>query len=131
VEYAGDSAQFDGTERILRLRGDPQVTREGTTLVARDSLVYQERTDFVAAYGTPRVTGEGEPIAGETMFYDLANKRSSVRGAQTKITDNATWLVRGDVTAETRGGASTRAAASSPRTTGRSRRTTSRRTGSW
>lgn len=103
VEYAGDSAQFDGTERILRLRGDPQVTREGTTLVARDSLVYQERTDFVAAYGTPRVTGEGEPIAGEVMFYDLANKRSSVRGAQTKITDNATWLVRGDVTAEDQG----------------------------
>jgi hypothetical protein len=103
VEYAGDSAQFDGTERILRLRGDPQVTREGTTLVARDSLVYQERTDFVAAYGTPRVSGEGEPISGETMYYDLANKRSSVRGAQTKITDNATWLVRGDVTAEDQG----------------------------
>lgn len=103
VEYAGDSAQFSGADRTLRLRGDPQVTREGTTLVARDSLVYQEATDFVSAYGAPRVSGEGEPISGDVMFYDLESRRASVRGAQTKITDNATWLVRGDVTSEQQG----------------------------
>ena len=103
VEYAGDSAQFSGEERILRLRGDPQVTREGTTLVARDSLVYQEATDFVSAYGAPRVSGEGEPVSGDIMYYDLERGRASVRGAQTKITDNATWLVRGDVTSEEQG----------------------------
>lgn len=104
VEYAGDSAQFTGADRTLRLRGDPQVTREGRTLTARDSLVYQERTNYVAAYGLPRVSGgEEEPIVGETMFYDLERRRASVQGAQTKITQNATWLMRGDVTSEEQG----------------------------
>ncbi|HEX8358630.1 MAG TPA: putative LPS assembly protein LptD [Longimicrobium sp.] len=104
VEYAGDSAQFTGADRTLRLRGDPQVTREGRTLTARDSLVYQEGSNSVAAYGRPRVSGgQEEPIVGETMFYDLERRRASVQGAQTKITENATWLVRGDVTSEEQG----------------------------
>jgi hypothetical protein len=100
VEYKADSAQFTGAQRTLRLRGKPEVTRAGQTITAQDSIVYRERSEVVAAYGKPTATGEGEPIVGDVMFYNLAARRGTVRGARTKITENATWFVEGDVTQE-------------------------------
>ena len=100
VEYKADSAEFRGEERTLRLRGNPQVSREGQTITSRDSIVYRERTEFVAAYGDPEATGEGEPIVGDVMYYYLNSRRGTVLGARTKVTDNATWFVEGDVTQE-------------------------------
>jgi lipopolysaccharide export system protein LptA len=100
VEYRGDSAEFAARERVLRLRGDAEVTREGTKLTAADSIVYREQSRFVEAYGSPTATGEGENITGNVMFYDLQTRRATVQGARTKITDRATWLVQGNVTSE-------------------------------
>lgn len=103
VEYAGDSAEYRRAERTLFLRGNAEVKREGTTLVADDSIVYQEESEVVAAYGNPEVTGEQDPLTGDVLFYNLATRRASVRGARTRVTDAATWLVRGDVDAEDQG----------------------------
>ncbi|MBB4634591.1 putative LPS assembly protein LptD [Longimicrobium terrae] len=104
VEYQGDSASFSNADRTLRLRGNPVVTREGTRLQAADSIVYRERSDFVEVYGRPQVTGEGQDIKGDVLFYDLNARRTSVRGAQTAINESgATWFVRGNVTAEDEG----------------------------
>lgn len=100
VEYRGDSAQFSGEQRVLRLRGDAQVSRAGTQLTAADSIVYRERNRFVEAYGSPKVTGQGQDLEGSVMYHDLNTGRTSVRGARTSISDRATWLVQGDVTAE-------------------------------
>jgi lipopolysaccharide export system protein LptA len=103
VEYQGDSAQFNNRERTLRLRGDPVVTRAGTRLQARDSIVYRERSEFVEVYGNPQVTGGQQDITGDVMFYDLNARRASVRGARTTITEGATWYVQGNVTSEEEG----------------------------
>ncbi|HEX5871457.1 MAG TPA: putative LPS assembly protein LptD, partial [Longimicrobium sp.] len=103
VEYQGDSAQFDNRERTLRLRGNPVVTRGQDKIEARDSIVYRERSDFVEVYGDPRVTGEGQDIAGDVIFYDLANRRASVENARTTVTEGATWYVQGNVTTEDQG----------------------------
>jgi lipopolysaccharide export system protein LptA len=103
VEYQGDSAQFDNRERTLRLRGNPVVTRGTDKIEARDSIVYRERSDFVEVYGDPRVTGEGQDIEGEVIFYDLANRRASVQNARTTVTEGATWYVQGNVTTEDQG----------------------------
>jgi hypothetical protein len=103
VEYQGDSAQFNNRERTLRLRGNPVVTRAGTKLEARDSIVYRERSDFVEVYGAPKVTGGQQDITGDVMFYDLANRRASVQHARTTITEGATWYVEGNVTSEEEG----------------------------
>lgn len=103
VEYQGDSAQFDNRERTLRLRGSPVVTRGSDRIEARDSIVYRERTEFVEVYGKPRVTGEGQDIEGEVIFYDLATRRASVRNARTTVTEGATWYVQGNVTTENQG----------------------------
>ena len=103
VEYQGDSAEFNNRERTLRLRGRPVVTRLGQRLSARDSIIYRERTEFVEIYGEPEVTGEGQNIAGDVIYYDLANKRASVEGARTTVSEGATWYVQGDVTSEEEG----------------------------
>jgi len=103
VEYLGDSAQFNNRERTLRLRGDPVVTRAGTRLQARDSIVYREASDFVEVYGDPQVTGGEQDITGEVMFYDLTARRASVQGARTTINEGATWYVQGNVTSEEEG----------------------------
>jgi lipopolysaccharide export system protein LptA len=103
VEYQGDSAQFDNRQRTLRLRGNPVVTRGQDKIEARDSIVYRERSDFVEVYGDPRVTGEGQDIEGEVIFYDLANRRASVQNARTTVTEGATWYVQGNVTTEEQG----------------------------
>lgn len=101
TEYAADSAEFRNADRTLRLRGNPEVRREGSTITARDSIVYRERSDFIAAYGQPQGDpSEGEPISGDVFFYDLAARRATVQGARTKITDGATWYVQGTVTDE-------------------------------
>ncbi|HEX2080887.1 MAG TPA: putative LPS assembly protein LptD [Longimicrobium sp.] len=103
VEYQGDSAQFDNRERTLRLRGNPIVTRAGSTIQARDSIVYRERSEFVEVYGNPQVTGEGQDITGDVIYYDLANRRASVQNARTTVTEGATWYVQGNVTTENQG----------------------------
>ena len=100
VEYQGDSAQFVNPTRTLRLRGRPVVRRLGTTIESTDSIVYRERSEFVEVYGDPRVTGEGQDVTGDVIFYDLAARRASVRGARTTITEGATWFVHGDVDTE-------------------------------
>jgi lipopolysaccharide export system protein LptA len=104
VEFTGDSAEFDARTRVLRLRGNPDVAREGTRLTARDSIVYRERSEFVEVFGNPRVVGEGSDVAGDRMVYHLGTRRARVLGARTTITDGATWFVHGDVTSEEEGG---------------------------
>lgn len=103
VEYQGDSAQFNNRERTLRLRGNPVVTRGTDRIEARDSIVYRERSEFIEVYGDPKVTGEGQDIEGEVIFYDLANRRASVQNARTTVTEGATWYVQGNVTTENQG----------------------------
>jgi len=103
VYYTADSAEYRSSDRTLRLRGDSRVERDGRVITAEDSIVYMDRRDLVAAYGKPQgnpAAGEGDPITGDVFFYDMASRRANVRGARTKITENATWFVAGDVTDE-------------------------------
>jgi hypothetical protein len=101
MEYQGDSATYHAETRVLRLFGDAEVTREGDRLTAKDTIVYREATQLVEAYGRPTISGQAEPIEGEVMFYHLATRRATVRGARTRIAEaGATWWVRGNVTAE-------------------------------
>ncbi|HEU4456256.1 MAG TPA: putative LPS assembly protein LptD, partial [Longimicrobium sp.] len=101
VQYNADSAEYRSSDRTLRLRGRARVERESNVITAVDSIVYRDRSDFVAAYGSPQGNpSQGEPITGDIFFYDLAARRSTVLGARTKITESATWFVSGDVTDE-------------------------------
>jgi lipopolysaccharide transport LptD-like protein len=101
IFYNADSAEYRSADRTLRLRGASRVEREGSVITARDSMIYRDQTDMLAAYGNPLGTPtEGEPITGDVFFYDIASRRANVHGARTKITENATWYVAGDVTSE-------------------------------
>ena len=101
VWYSADSADYRSDDRTLRLRGNSRVERDGRVITAKDSLVYQDQRDFVTAFGQPQATDvEGEPITGDIFYYNIASGRATARGARTKITENATWYVAGDVTRE-------------------------------
>jgi hypothetical protein len=101
MEYRGDSASFNAEQRVLRLFGASEVVREGDKLTAEDTIVYREATRLVEAYGNPAMTGQAQTITGNVMFYDLATRRATVRGARTQVAEaGANWFVRGDVTAE-------------------------------
>jgi len=101
MEYRGDSAIFRADDRVLRLFGPAEVTREGDRLTAEDTIIYRERTRLVEAYGRPTMSGQAETIEGAVMFYDLATRRATVRGGRTRVAEaGASWFVRGDVTAE-------------------------------
>ncbi|HET7460029.1 MAG TPA: putative LPS assembly protein LptD [Longimicrobium sp.] len=103
VYYTADSAEYRAADRTLRLRGNSRVERDERVITAKDSIVYMDRRDLVAAYGQPQGTpaaGEGDPITGDVFVYDLNRRRANVRGARTKITESATWFVAGDVTDE-------------------------------
>ncbi|HEX8246175.1 MAG TPA: putative LPS assembly protein LptD, partial [Longimicrobium sp.] len=101
IFYNADSAEYRSLDRTLRLRGASRVERQGDVITARDSIVYRDLSDLVAAFGNPQGNPtEGEPITGDVFYYDIASRRANVRGARTKITENATWFVQGDVTSE-------------------------------
>ncbi|HEX8696530.1 MAG TPA: putative LPS assembly protein LptD [Longimicrobium sp.] len=101
VQYEADSAEYRAEDRTLRLRGGSRVEREGNVMTAEDSIVYMERAELIGAFGNPRGNPQqGEEITGDVFWYDLALRRSTVRGARTKITESATWYVSGNVTDE-------------------------------
>lgn len=102
VYYTGDSADYQSLDRTLRLRGASRVEREGNVITAKDSIVYIDPRDLVVAYGQPQgnSTTQSDPLSGDVFYYDLARRRANVLGARTKITENATWYVAGDVTDE-------------------------------
>ncbi|CAN5811478.1 hypothetical protein BH23GEM3_BH23GEM3_15710 [soil metagenome] len=101
MEYQGDSATFRARDRVLRLYGPAEVARAGDRLTARDTIIYREETRFVEAYGEPSISGQSERIEGNVMFYDLATRRATIQGGRTRVAEaGASWLVRGDVTAE-------------------------------
>jgi hypothetical protein len=101
MEYGGDSATYHATDRVLRLFGPAEVKRGQDELIAQDTIIYREDTGHVLAYGQPKLTGDGQPIEGNVMFYDLNTRRATVLGGRTQIAEaGAQWYVRGDVTAE-------------------------------
>lgn len=94
--YIADSATYSAQGGVLRLQGNAEVERAGDRLNA-DSIVYLDREQLVEAYGTPRVTGQAQELTGDVLFYDLAARRASARGARTTISQTATWFVTGEM----------------------------------
>ncbi|CAN5428235.1 putative LPS assembly protein LptD [soil metagenome] len=102
TEYSAETAVFQAGERVLRLRGEAEVVRQGDRLTA-DSIIYREQTRIAEAYGSPKVTSAGqqaEALEGQVMFYDLERQRATVVQGRTQFSQGSTWFVQGDVTAE-------------------------------
>jgi hypothetical protein len=99
VEYQGKSAAFSSDTRTLRLDGDAQVVRQGDRLTA-DTILFHQNRNLVEAFGKPMVSGQAQEIEGDTLLYDFERQRATIRGGRTRVDQNATWLVQGDVVAE-------------------------------
>jgi len=99
TEYQGASANYRTDTGLLRLEGEAQVRRGGDQLLA-DTIEFNDRDEFVTAFGQARVISGTQNIAGDSLFYDLARRRATALGARTQIEEGATWYVYGDVTLE-------------------------------
>ena len=101
TEYQGDTARFETDINRLELRGSPQVAREGLQLQADSLIVYDERVSRACGYGQPVLHAPGmtNPLVSDTVCFDVERQVGYARGAQTTVTEGATWNMRGEVCA--------------------------------
>jgi hypothetical protein len=99
TEYSGDLARFQADSSVLELRGSPQVAREGSQLVADSLIVYDERSARACGYGQPvlHAVGMTNPLVSDTVCFDVVRQVGYAKGAQTTVSEGATWHLRGDV----------------------------------
>jgi hypothetical protein len=98
TEYRGDSARFLAEINRLELRGNPQVAREGNQLVADSAIIYSQAQSLACGYGNPvlHAVGQSEPLASDTVCFDVERRLGRAFGASTRVQEGATWNVRCD-----------------------------------
>jgi hypothetical protein len=99
TEYRSDAARFNADSSRLELRGDAQVAREGSQLVADSLIVYDERLARACGYGQPvlHAVGMTHPLVSDTVCFNVARQIGWALGAETTFEEGATWHLRGEV----------------------------------
>ena len=98
TEYSADRAQYFADSSRLELRGSPKVAREGNQLVADSSIIYSQARSFACGYGNPvlHAADQSEPLASDTVCFDVERQIGRAPGASTRVQEGATWNVRCD-----------------------------------
>jgi hypothetical protein len=97
TEYKADSARFASDSSRLRLNRQAQVVREGQTIVADSTIVFDQGTAIACATGAPTVSGAGEsPLRADSLCYNVDTRRGRAYSVVTEITEGANWIVRSD-----------------------------------
>ncbi|HSJ30341.1 MAG TPA: putative LPS assembly protein LptD [Longimicrobiales bacterium] len=98
TEYSADSARYLSETSRLELRGNPKVAREGNQLVADSSIVYSQALALACGYGNPvlHAADQSEPLASDTVCFDVERQIGRAPGASTRVQEGATWNVRCD-----------------------------------
>jgi hypothetical protein len=97
TEYKADSARFASDSSRLRLNRQAQVVREGQTIVADSTIVFDQGTSIACATGAPTVSGAGEsPLRADSLCYNVDTRRGQAYSVLTEITEGANWIVRSD-----------------------------------
>jgi hypothetical protein len=102
THFEGGRAEFEAGERRLLLLSaegsQARVRREGNEIAADSAIIYDEESGRVRSSGATTFTPEeGDPVTSETMIFDLEEERGSALGAETRYTQGANWIVRGDM----------------------------------
>ncbi len=102
TRFEGEKAEYAARDRRLTLvaaEGAPaRVQREGVELAADSAIIYDEQRGRVRSAGRSTFRPEqGDEVNSATMVYDLEEGRGSALGAETKYTEGANWIVRGDM----------------------------------
>lgn len=98
TEYSAERAQYFADSSRLELRGSPKVAREGNQLVADSSIIYSQARSFACGYGNPvlHAADQSEPLASDTVCFDVERQIGRAPGATTRVQEGATWNVRCD-----------------------------------
>jgi ferredoxin-NADP reductase/lipopolysaccharide export system protein LptA len=98
TEYRGDTARYHADSARLELRGNPQVSREGNQLDAKELIVYDQDRAYACGYGSPvlRTPQMSNPVASDTICYYVERHVGRARGAETQVDQGASWFMRLD-----------------------------------
>src|SRR5713101_1893766 len=100
TRYKSDSATYYADDRRMRLVGEALSVQEGVTLEA-DTVLYQETSCILEAEGEPHLFQKGQVLVGANIEYNTCTSRGIIKNALTTFsTGQATWLVRGNVAAD-------------------------------
>jgi hypothetical protein len=93
TEYRGDTAHYRADSARLELRGNPQVSREGNQLAAKELIVYDQQRAFACGYGEPVLSAPQmtNPVQSDTVCYYVDRQLAIARGAQTTVQEGANW----------------------------------------
>ncbi len=102
ARYEGSEARFDATDERLILIGaegaPAKLNQERQSITAADTISMADSLVWTAGETTTERPGE-EPVRSSNIIYDLREGRGSAFGAQTKLTQGATWVMNGDLPA--------------------------------
>ena len=101
TRYQGKGVSFDPTRREIKLLDSAAIQRQQTILVG-DSVVLNDSTRIIVAYGYPAVLrdpsqGSSDLIAQGRLEYDIAAREGLVTGLCTSVEETGVrWFVCGD-----------------------------------
>jgi lipopolysaccharide assembly outer membrane protein LptD (OstA) len=98
VNYTADVIEYDIAHKVLLLHGNALVEYRGTTIFA-DTIHYLIDEGTLAASGLPQLIENGDTVVGESMHYNLRNRRGRVRTASAASGDtryNGDFIAKSD-----------------------------------
>ena len=102
ARYEGSEARFDAADERLILigaEGTPaKLNQARESITAADTISMADSLVWTAGETTTERPGQ-EPVRSSNIIYDLRQGRGSAFGAQTKLTQGATWIMTGDLPA--------------------------------
>lgn len=95
TRYAADSLRLHGETKQIDLSGNVLVEREGSTIEA-DLVNFRQADCRLDASGEPTLFDGASVVVGETMSYDMCERRGIVREALTNFSQGGVnWFLRG------------------------------------
>jgi len=94
--YEGSGARYGADSAVVVLTGPATLERMGQTISADSLLTFDEARGIVCGYGSPVLSGEGQPLEAEQVCYDIERGVGMAIGARTQFTEQATWYVHGE-----------------------------------
>lgn len=91
VQYQGDTVKFNATSRLLILKGKPSAVQRDETLLAGDSIQYNDSTKKVVATGDtvllrdPNAQNTDDFVANGQIEYDLETRQGTTGSFSTSV----------------------------------------------
>lgn len=104
TRYQGAQVEFRANERIIKIVGSPAGVGRDKTLIVGDTVIFNDSTNVVVAYGDTVVLRDpdqqgADVVAVGRVTYNIAERRGAVTNVSTSIESGERYFVSGKVAA--------------------------------